>query len=249
MPIYFSFSNQSKIPASQLCGPSDQGAYKVTDSARGSSIITELEVDILWMTRRAQMLQVKIKQFVSFHPTISSTKIIQLKEAKVKIERKTVERKLPMDFYIQREFISTPRCNSQVTNSGEDYETYLTFQSENSRIRIHKSRIRSYRPPQRLIWHVHINDNHAILWSGFSNTYILIRFHRHVRERDELRIDANARQLQSQVRSHKPHHSNHYLAKEYISNNEQLCFSLSSSESERKKNQICAYFTVSKLVK
>lgn len=103
MPVYFNFSNQSKIPASQLCGPSDQGAYKVTDSARGSSIITELEVDILWMTRRAQMLQVKIKQFVSFHPTISSTKIIQLKEAKVKIERKTVERKLPMDFYIQRQ--------------------------------------------------------------------------------------------------------------------------------------------------
>jgi len=106
MPVYFNFSNQSKIPASQLCGPIDQDAYKVPDRGRNSPRTTELEVDILWMTRRVQMLQVIlviIKQSVSFNPTISSTKMIQLKEAKIN-RRKTVERKLPMDFlYPQRQ--------------------------------------------------------------------------------------------------------------------------------------------------
>jgi len=52
--------------------------------------------------------------------------------------------------------------------------TKSTFQSKDSRIRIHKSGICSNRPPQRLIWHAHINNNNTILWRRFSNTYILV---------------------------------------------------------------------------
>ena len=73
-----------------------------------------------------------------------------------------------------------------------------TFQSEDPRIRIHKSRICSNRPPQRLHRHVHIDDHHTVLRSRFPNAYVLIGLHRHVRERDELRIYANAWQLRSQ---------------------------------------------------
>lgn len=74
----------------------------------------------------------------------------------------------------------------------------VTFKSENSGIRVHKSRISSDRSSQRLHWHIHINHNNTVRRSSFPNTYKLIRFHRHVSEGDELRIDSNASQLQQQ---------------------------------------------------
>ncbi|RRT37969.1 hypothetical protein B296_00050242 [Ensete ventricosum] len=54
---------------------------------------------------------------------------------------------------------------------------------------------KSDRPPQRLHRHVHVNDNDAILWRGLPDAYIFVRFHRDMRERDELRIDPDARKL------------------------------------------------------
>lgn len=95
--------------------------------------------------------------------------------------------------------INSYKYNSQVkqNNTKAYIIAQLTFQSKDSRIGIHKSRISSDRPPQRLHRHVHIYNNHAVLRSRFSNAYILIRLHRHVRESDELWIYANARQSES----------------------------------------------------
>ena len=108
--------------------------------------------------------------------------------------------------------VTSMECNAQDQEKNTKIQQLQpTFQSEDPRIRIHKSRICSNRPPQRLHRHVHINDNHAVLRSRFSNAYILIRLHRHVREIDELRIDADARQLQITKPDHtKSHHSCHY---------------------------------------
>lgn len=72
----------------------------------------------------------------------------------------------------------------------------FTFESENSGIGVHESRISSDWASQRLHWHVHINHNNTVLRSSFPDANVLIRFHRHVSERDELRVDSDASQLQ-----------------------------------------------------
>ena len=70
-----------------------------------------------------------------------------------------------------------------------------TFKCKNPAVGIHQSRVCCDRPPQRLHRHVHINDNHAILGRGLPNAYVLVRFHRDMRKRNELRIDPDARKL------------------------------------------------------
>ena len=70
-----------------------------------------------------------------------------------------------------------------------------TFQRKDFGIWIHKCRVRSNRPPQRLIGHIHIDNDNAILRCCFPHAYILIRFHGDMRERDELWADPNARKL------------------------------------------------------
>lgn len=78
-----------------------------------------------------------------------------------------------------------------------------TFQSKNSGIGVHKCWVCSNRPPQRLIWHIHVNNYHAILRRCLANTYIFIRFHGNICKRDELLIDSYARQLQFHNTTHK----------------------------------------------
>lgn len=73
----------------------------------------------------------------------------------------------------------------------------LSLKSKDSGIRVHKGRVCSDGPPQRLIGHAHINNNHTILGRRFPNTYILVRLHGDMGERDELWIDANARKRES----------------------------------------------------
>lgn len=77
----------------------------------------------------------------------------------------------------------------------------FTFKCQNSTVWIHKSGICSNRTPQRLRWHAHINNYDTVLRCRLSNTNILIRFHSHVCESNELLIDPYASQLQS------PHHT------------------------------------------
>lgn len=70
-----------------------------------------------------------------------------------------------------------------------------TFKSKNPAIRIHQRGIRRDRPPQRLHRHAHINNHHTVLGRGLPDTDILLRFHRDMREGDELRVYADARKL------------------------------------------------------
>lgn len=102
-----------------------------------------------------------------------------------------------------------------------------TLESKNPAVGIHQSRVSSDWPPQRLHGHVHIDNNHAILRRGLPDANILIRFHRNVRKRDELRIDPDARKLQitsTTVRRHKDDIFPHYQAK---------CQSLMTSDRSR----------------
>lgn len=82
-----------------------------------------------------------------------------------------------------------------IHSSGADH----TFKSKDSRIRVHKGRVCSDGPPQRLIGHAHIDNDHAVLRRRLPNTYVLVRLHGDVGERHELRIDANARKLQARA--------------------------------------------------
>lgn len=78
-----------------------------------------------------------------------------------------------------------------------------TFQSKNSGIGVHKCGVCSNWPPQRLIWHIHINNYHTILRRRLADTYIFIGFHGNICKRDELLIDSYARQLQFHNTTHK----------------------------------------------
>jgi len=78
-----------------------------------------------------------------------------------------------------------------------------TFESENSRIRIHQGGIGRDGPSQRLRRHAHIYNNHTVLRRRFSDADVLLWFHRHVGEIYELWIDPEAWQLQFNNKSNK----------------------------------------------
>lgn len=73
----------------------------------------------------------------------------------------------------------------------------LSFKSEDSRIRVHESGVRSDGPPERLVGHAHVDNDHAVLGRRLPNANVLVRLHGDVGERDELRIDANAGKRES----------------------------------------------------
>lgn len=73
-----------------------------------------------------------------------------------------------------------------------------TFKSKNSGIGVHESGIGCDWTPEWLHGHVHVDDHHAVLRRRFPHAYVLVRFHRHVRERYELRANPHARQLHQQ---------------------------------------------------
>ena len=76
----------------------------------------------------------------------------------------------------------------------------FTFKGNNPGIRVHESRVSSDWASQRLHGHAHVNDHNTVLRPGFPHANVLVRFHRHVRERHELRVDPNASQLQQPKR-------------------------------------------------
>lgn len=103
----------------------------------------------------------------------------------------------------------------------------VTFQSKNSRIRIHESRIGSNRPPQRLRWHAHINNHNTVLWCSLPNTYILLWFHGNIRKGNELCIDPNTRQLQHQIKQ-TSHNTNHKAELVFTHNNSHQSINLAT---------------------
>jgi hypothetical protein len=126
-----------------------------------------------------QVKLVKTKQFVSFQWHQQNHTAIGTK--KTEFEHTTIKLQINSDIYNDIQTSYQYQSTSNFTQN-----TNPTFQSKNSGIGIHKSRIGSNRPPQRLIWHAHINNNNTILWRCFTNTYILVRFHSHMSESDEL---------------------------------------------------------------
>jgi hypothetical protein len=68
-----------------------------------------------------------------------------------------------------------------------------TLESEDSGIGVHEGRVSGDRPAEGLIGHGHIDDDDAVLRRRFSHADVLVRLHRHVRERDELWVDPQAR--------------------------------------------------------
>lgn len=78
------------------------------------------------------------------------------------------------------------------------YKRNPTFESENSGVRVHQRQIGSNWASQGLVRRVHVHDHNAILRRSFSNANELVRFHRHMRKRNELGIYSNTGQLQQQ---------------------------------------------------
>lgn len=68
-----------------------------------------------------------------------------------------------------------------------------TLESEDSGIGVHECRVSGDRTAEGLIRHGHVDDDDAVLRRRFSDADVLVGLHRHVRERDELRVDPQAR--------------------------------------------------------
>ena len=69
------------------------------------------------------------------------------------------------------------------------------FQRDYPLLWVHERRIGSNWSFQRLRWRRHVYDHHRVRRSRFSHANVLFRFHRHVRERNHRRIDAQRREL------------------------------------------------------
>jgi len=197
-----------------------------------------------------------------------SNNLVHKKKKNIYIKRKLCkEIKLPMDLDIHKDIIHVntkvpdkrsgvlvTEHNLQDINSGEDYETrVLPFKArilELGFIRAESAVIGLLKGWFGMV----ISIMTTLFWGEVSRTHIYLS--------DSIVTCVNVMNCVLMPMlgncNHKWDHMtqitplNTLLAKQFISNIEQLCFTLSSSENKKQKKiektQICTYVTVSKLV-